>query len=214
MTQTKIKPKACKACGTEFTPFVSTAVACSTKCALDHAEGKRIAKEKREKAKSLREFNRETKRRKEKIKPRGEWQKEAQREFNKFIRWRDFGQPCISCGKSHEEVEQDQGWKTGGAWDCGHFLGVGAFPELRFNEMNAHRQCKGCNSGSHNHVKKARTVSQDYRVNLIEKIGITLVFWLEGPHTPLKPTIEELKWLKGYYRKAAKEAQAYMQGDI
>lgn len=203
----KNKPKACKACGDDFTPFLSTQVACSTSCALKHTKAKRLEQQKKE-------FRKETKRRKEKIKTRSQWLKEVQIEFNKFIRWRDHGQPCISCGKSHEEVEAAQGWKTGGAWDCGHFMGVGAFPELRFNEINAHRQCKGCNSGSHNHVKKARTVSQDYRENLIEKIGLPLVEWLEGPHKPLKTTIEELQFLKKYYKQRAKEAETYMRGDV
>lgn len=75
--------------------------------------------------------------------------------FNRFIRTRDEGQPCISCGKYT-------------VLQCGHFYSGGHHPELRFNEDNCHGQCQHCNyflSGNLN----------EYRKNLINKIGLERV---------------------------------------
>lgn len=80
--------------------------------------------------------------RKKALLTRGDYIKKAQSAFNAFIRERDEGKPCPSCGTYHPPMI------FGGQWDCGHFMGVGARPELRFEEKNAYRQCKACNGGS------------------------------------------------------------------
>jgi hypothetical protein len=128
----------------------------------------------------------------------------AQAAFNKFIRARDASLNCISCKRTDEDVKQTDGWKTGGAWDCGHFLTRGAFPELRFEELNAHKQCKSCNGGSDKYAKKTQLVRDDYRINLIEKIGLDKVLWLEGPHEPKKYTCAELKQIELTYKEKLK----------
>jgi hypothetical protein len=83
--------------------------------------------------------------------------------------------------------------------NAGHYKPVGSHPELRFNEINCHLQSEHCNS-----YKSGNMV--EYRARLIEKIGLPLVEWLDGPHKALKPTIEELKWLRSYYNRRAREA--------
>ena len=94
------------------------------------------------------------------------WRPKAQSEFNTFIRLRDYGLPCISCGSTQENNLR------GGSFDCGHYVSTGAAAELRFTEDNAHRQCKRCNRQlSGNAVK--------YRINLIERIGEFRVSLLE-----------------------------------
>ena len=129
----------------------------------------------------------------------------AQKAFNAFIRRRDERLNCISCGRTDEEVKKTDGWKTGGAWDCGHFLTRGAFPELRFEELNAHKQCKSCNGGSDKYAKKTQLVKDGYRVNLIKKIGLGKVEWLEGKHEPKKYTCEDLKAIELLYKQKLKE---------
>ena len=52
-------------------------------------------------------------------------------------------------------------------------------------------------------------MSAQYRIGLIDRIGLPLVEWLEGKHKPLKPTIQELQFLRTYYRNRAKEAENY-----
>lgn len=139
---------------------------------------------------------RELKAYREKSKSRGEWLKEAQAAFNRFIRARDYDKPCISCGVTGTTKEA----LTGGYWDCGHYRSVGACPELRFEELNAHRQCKRCNSQLSGNVV-------EYRIRLIVRIGAAKVAWLEEEHPAKKYSIEDLKQIKKHYSKLANELE-------
>lgn len=200
-----LRAKDCRICGDEFDPRSTLQRTCGPKCAL---EDHRQKHERRERAKQRRleqEERKSIRERKEALRTKPEWISLVQNAFNRFIRLRDEGLPCISCGASEEDVERDQSWKFGGAWDCGHFLSVASHPELRFHEDNAHRQCKSCNGGSGNWGRKNRTVSADYRDNLVEKIGLERVEWLEGPHDPANYTIEELRELLAHYRKKVRD---------
>jgi len=112
--------------------------------------------------------------------------------------------------------------ENGGVWDAGHFRSVGAAPEIRFEPLNCHKQCKSCNgttirNGSRIYVttfERQETVHKRYRANLIERIGLEQVEWLEGPHPPLKPTAIDLResiqqWRADTRRmRAAREARA------
>lgn len=77
--------------------------------------------------------------------------KRAQTVFNAWIRERDKGQPCISCGNTTE-------------LQAGHYYSAGHFPQLRFNEDNVHGQCLRCNYFVCGNLTP-------YRVNLEKKIG-------------------------------------------
>jgi ribosomal protein L37AE/L43A len=136
--------------------------------------------------------------RKIEIRPRREWVALAQKAFNAYIRKRDEHLPCISCGRAHVEII------VGGNWDCGHYLTVGAHPELRFEELNAAKQCKRCNAGSARFSHKGRTVANEYRDSLIGRIGLENVLWLEGNHEPKKYTIDELKEICRDYKMKLK----------
>ena len=196
----------CKQCKTEIPTvkacedFIGKKGYCSIDCMSSHG----LAKAKDAIAKKERK---EHKARKEGLKTVRDWIKEAQKEFNRFIRLDDMGKPCISCDTPISEIEGNQGWKVGGAWDCGHYLTVGGHPELRFEPYNAHRQCKSCNAGSNKYGRKTKTVGETYRIKLIERIGIERVEWLEGPHEAKKYTIEQLKQIKADYRLKANELQ-------
>ena len=125
-----------------------------------------------------------------KLKTRADWMREAQSAFNSFIRARDADLPCISCGRHHT-----------GQYHAGHFLSVGARPELRFCESNVHKQCSACNNYLAGNIVL-------YRQRLIEKVGTAHVDWLEGPHKPKKYTIEELEHIKKHYSSLARELKA------
>jgi hypothetical protein len=117
--------------------------------------------------------------------------KKAQQAFNAFIRMRDDDLPCISCGRYHN-----------GQHHAGHYIPVGRQAALRFNEINCHKQCAPCN----NHKSGNLT---DYRKNLIDRIGLPLVEWLEQDHPKVQAwTCEELRAIEAYYRRAAKEMYA------
>jgi hypothetical protein len=121
------------------------------------------------------------------LKTRSEWLKELQTIFNKFIRLRDKSLPCVSCGRFHQ-----------GQWHAGHYLSVGAHPELRFNELNVWRQCQPCNAHLSGNLI-------NYRVELIKRIGLAEVERLEGPQLPLKLTIPEIQELIKTYKAKCKE---------
>lgn len=208
------KCKQCKEKLGESMVRVPAGAFCCYQCAMDFAKllmDKKAAKKSREDAAAKRAEDRERRSqaakerremsaRKESLKSRSQLTKDAQVEFNAFIRERDINEPCISCGAWPDASE----WTVGGVWDCGHYLSVGSHPELRFNEDNAHKQCKRCNGGAGRFAARNRTVSQQYRVNLILKIGIERVEALEGPHEPAKYTADELREIRSIYKEKLK----------
>jgi ribosomal protein L44E len=159
---------------------------CDTECAYQFA----IAAKEKLAAKKQKEFNAETRRRKVALKSRGDWLKDLQVVFNRFIRLRDDNLPCVSCGRFHE-----------GQWHAGHYLSVGAHPELRFEPLNVWRQCMPCNA----HLSGNQV---NYRIELINRIGLDKVEWLEGKHEPLKLTIDEIKILIAEYKSKIKQLES------
>lgn len=125
---------------------------------------------------------RQTRAKMEAIKPRSRWVKETQTAFNAWVRQRDAGQPCISCGRQH-----------GGKLNAGHYRSTGAAPELRFEPLNCHLQCEPCNTHLSGNLIP-------YRVNLLAKIGLDWLEWVEGPHPPQKWSIEQLRAMRDDYR--------------
>lgn len=181
----------CKICKAKFEPKYFLQKAClNPACLAEWAKVDREVKaDKKHKAKK-----RELKDNDRKIRMPA-----AQKAFNAFIRARDSDLPCISCGLF---VTVDMPY---GRYDCGHYKTVGGFPELRFEELNASKQCKKCNGGAGNFSKKDTSVSKEYRINLIKKIGLDKVEWLEGKHEPKKYTCEELKAIELLYKQKLKE---------
>lgn len=133
--------------------------------------------------------------RKAKLKTRRDWINESQIAFNKFIRFRDAGKPCICCGKAIPDA------KAGGSGDAGHYRSVGSAPHLRFDERNCHLQDKQCNRWG-----AGRAV--DYRIGLIQRIGIEAVEALEADNTPAHWSIDDLKAIRDTYRAKLKDLKA------
>ena len=175
------RPKKCSVpqCRASFVPRESFQTWCSPDCAVVIARGKQ---EKKRKSLALVE-RREIKARKEKLKSRADHLKDTQHAFNAWIRARDAGQPCISCGTT-ADVQ----------YCAGHYRTTAASPELRFEPLNVNLQCnRNCNMGKSGNLL-------GYRPGLIQKIGIEAVEWLEGPHEPKRYTIEQLKAMTAEYR--------------
>lgn len=186
------KPKRCKQCGKEFVPLRSTAIACSYPCAKAFVDAKN-QKLKEKTAKLAQKVERQiTRERKLALKTRNEWIKEAQVSFNAYIRERDKDKPCICCGKP---LTLDA---VGGGFDAGHYRSTGSSPHLRFHEDNCHGQRKYCNNW-----RSGNAV--DYRIGLINRIGLDRVEKLEADNEPRKYTIDELKQIKQKYKDKLKE---------
>lgn len=169
---------AVKACRAEFEPRSMTHKCCGAACAADFAMSERVRKERSERQEGLRA-----------LKTKGDHVKDAQQAFNAFCRERDKGQQCISCDVHLSAVTTS----AGGGVDCGHFRSRGSAPHLRFDERNAHGQCKRCNRYLSGNVT-------EYRPRLIARIGLAAVEALEADNEPRRYTIEQLIELKNHYR--------------
>lgn len=184
LARDRVRERKCKVCRTPFTPRNSMQSICHQHaCAVEWANR---AKAKREKAqaKAQRQADRAAK---EKLKTWSEWNAEAQDWFNRWVRERDHGLPCICCGGFPE-----RGWLTGGEWDAGHYRSRGSAKHLRFDPRNCHAQLKRCN-------RRSWDVA-GYRANLIERIGLAEVEALEADQEPRKYTIPDLRALRDHYR--------------
>lgn len=179
-----LKTKKCKSCKELFIPFRPLQSVCSPHCAVKAAQTLRENQERKE----LREA-------KIRIKTKSQWIKEAQVAFNAYIRARDAGKPCICCGLPLALSA------VGGGFDCGHYRSVGSAPHLRFDERNAHGQRKQCNRWG-----SGRAV--DYRIGLINRIGLPAVEALEADQTPKHYTIDDIRQIKRKYQLLAKALEA------
>ena len=193
--------KKCRICKNEFIAISSLSATCSLACAIKHTEITRDKLAKRQ----IKAIRKDLNQRKQALKTASKWLSEAQDAFNKYIRYRDRDENCISCDRPEYEITE---WLRGGIWDCGHYLTRGAHPELRFSELGAHKQCKSCNGGAGKYVKKNHTVTKDYRVNLIVKIGLKAVEWLEGPHQAQNLAIDDIIEIKQFYKEQLKILKA------
>lgn len=206
LTSGRPRRKRCPECRVMFMPARGSQAVCGEiECAISYGKsekGQASAK------KALADVGRrDIKVRKEALKSRGDHMKDAEKAVRDCRRTYELsiGSGCMSCGESQESVLRAQGWKTGGAFDAGHFLGKGARPELRLEPTNIWLQCKSCNAGSSKFARKGETVSQGFRAGLIARIGLEAVEALEADHTPRKYTVEQLKAITAEYRAKTRE---------
>ena len=173
------KGRRCKVCKTYMESPRPNQVVCGYQCSFQYAkiQGE---KKRKEKVKEL----------KESVKTKSDYLKEVQVVFNQFIRLRDEGKTCISCGK-----------EINGVRHASHYLSVGSSPSVRFNENNVWVSCYKCNvwlSGN----------QLEYRLRLIDKIGIEQVEQIESlSKQSVHYSIPELIELKQVYKQKIKELQ-------
>jgi len=130
-------------------------------------------------------WNKEKKIKKENLQTVQELLKLTQIVFNKWIRSRDKNNPCISCRNPVPKKV-----------NAGHYIASGKSKFLTFHEDNVHLQCEYCNTYLHGNLL-------DYRINLIEKIGLERVKYLEDNRNKTKKyTREELKEIIKKYKKS------------
>lgn len=143
----------------------------------EKAEKKRRTKNKR----ALKEFNQANRT----IAGWCKWAREGG--FQPYIRLRDKDDGCIVCGS-----------RTKPSYHAGHFMSVGSRPELQFHPANCHKQCSGCN-------QSIASVSSKYRANLVIKIGLEMVEYLENYHSVTKMTVEDIKDVMAHYKELSLE---------
>ncbi len=180
-----MKPRKCKFCGAEYIHTKPLQRACGMECAIA------LAMIARNKSRLLLEKISRDQDRAAKVamKSKAEWMREAQAAFNRWIRLRDAGRPCISCGRMHQ-----------GQIHAGHYRTTKAAPELRFYPLNVHAQCAPCNTHLSGNLI-------EYRIGLRERIGAASLDWLEGPHAPARYSIEDLREIKQGFTQWANELE-------
>lgn len=183
MANAKLK---CKQCKNYFLRESMVKTPAGNFCSYEHATEFASAKVLGDREKQARKKHRE---RKEAVRPRSWYVKQAQMWFNRFIRLRDAGKPCICCDRPDDGLHQRH---------AGHYLTTSARPEHRFNEDNCHAQTSYCNNYLSGNVA-------EYRKRLIKKIGLTKVEAMEQDHAPKKYTIEQLKGITEKYKNKCKQ---------
>lgn len=113
--------------------------------------------------------------------------KKAQAVFNKFIRIRDEGKPCISCGKI-----------LVGKYDAGHYFSSGGHKAVTFDERNCHGQCVYCNQHLHGNLL-------NYQIGIVDRIGEQLFELQEMAHQTRKFTKQELYEIIEVYKQKCKD---------
>lgn len=181
-----VRQKKCRVCKEPYAPARPMQVACSPDCALV------LAKAAREKH-SNREAVKERKETRERLKSRADWVREAQTAVNRYVRLRDHGRPCISCGAT-------PGPKFGGAMDCGHYRSVGSSPGTRFDLRNMASQCVKCN-------RYLGGMAVEFRKGLVARIGVVAVEDLESYNSVRKFSIDYLRRLKSIFSKKARRLE-------
>lgn len=177
----------CAHCQTEFTKQRMGQRVCSPTCA------RRVVAAQKAQAKERAKLDRAMdKAKREGMKTIPQLIAEADKAFQEFIRWRDrlAGHTCISSGRVLD-------W-SGNQVDAGHYRSKGAASHLRYNEDNCHAQTK-----YENQHKAGNAV--DYRIRLIERIGLERVIALECDNEPVKWTKEGLRQIAVVYRAKTRD---------
>jgi hypothetical protein len=189
-----MKNKICKICSKKY-EVLPNHRQFQNWCSHDCAVAMTIDKQKKTAArKKIKEQHRKEKKDfqelKESFKTAGQYVKEAQFVVNNYVRFRDQEKLCISC-------EKKPMYKVVNA---GHYRSIGAASHLRFNLFNIHGQCFSCNVFESGNIV-------NYRINLVEKIGLEKVESLETDNTPRKFTIDYLKRIKKVFSRRLKHLQ-------
>jgi len=172
-------------------------VVCSYECATviakaqtakNRAEALRAEKKRqREEEKAGRQRRRE---KRVALKTKTQWKSEAQTAFNRYVRLRDAGMPCISCGRLPAQ-------KYGGTMDCGHYRTRGAAAHLAFNLHNTAAQCVQCN-------RDRSGAQKAFEQGLIERIGLEKVEALNNNNAVRKFDIPYLQRIKIIFTRKAR----------
>lgn len=191
------KARYCKVCKARFKPETIFQWWCCEEHKADYAV-MLMGKQREQRAKVQQRTQEKAQRaewvqRKAAVKSLSHWVSMTQRAFNDYIRTRDAGCGCISCGST-----------TAMEYHAGHFRTTKAASQLRFNEDNCHLQCSACN------VHHSGAISR-YRINLITKIGLARVLALENDNAAHRHTREELEGIRAHYRAKTRELKKHQE---
>lgn len=131
--------------------------------------------------------------------------REAQAAFNALRReqCKRAGYGCVSCGRplgwDHEGVRTHM-------VDAGHYRSVGSAPQLRYTSANVWAQCVNCN-------RYGAGKAVDYRIGLVQRIGVEAVEALESFNEVHKWTKEEVRAIRDESRASLRELKKGQSND-
>ena len=191
----------CKVCGEWFHPAYSNVVWCCPEHGAIYAielRTKEKVKAEAKRIKDKRQAEKEGRARRQKMresfKTKSQWDKEAQSAFNRYIRIRDEGKECVSCGNP---LIGKSNYLTGSAIDASHYRSRGAASHLKFNVFNVHSACTRCN-------RQLSGNAVEYRIRLIDRIGLERVERLESDNDPRRFDIPYLQRIKSIFTRKSR----------
>ncbi len=183
----KTKLAKCKVC--KANPIARQgAKVCGVECSIIHVASMK-AKADRIKAKAVLAVDKD---RKAALKKPSEYANDAQNPVNQYVKWRDWGKPCASCGRPHI---------FGVTRNASHLKARGSNSFLRFHLWNIHMSCIQCNKDKGGNVA-------EYIPRLAERIGQEKVDFLLSAPRSREYSIEYLLRLKRIFTKKAKRMMA------
>lgn len=192
----------CKVCSAWFIPAYANIRWCCPEHGTIYAlelRAKEKVKAEAKRIKAQHEAEKEGRKRRQakriELKTKSQWRKEAQASFNKYVRLRDEGLPCISCGRMPEQ-------KYGGSMDCGHYRSRGAAAHLAFNLHNTAGQCVFCN-------RNQSGAQKAFEQGLIDRIGAEKVEALNNDNSTRKFDIPYLQRIKSIFTRRARQLEKH-----
>lgn len=113
--------------------------------------------------------------------------------FGGYVRLRDAGMPCISCGATPAQ-------KFGGTMDCGHYRTRGSAAHLTFNLHNTAAQCVRCN-------RDQAGAQKAFEQGLIIRIGPEKVEAINNDNRPRTFTKEYYQRIKSIFTRKARRLE-------
>lgn len=163
---------------------------------MDNTEAGNIYREKvflpRVSKRMKKQRNKKRKEQRESLKSISRLINEARVPFQRWIKFRDANDPCISCGDTSPSI-----------WHAGHYLKAEVYTGLIFDEMNVNKQCAKCNTYLNGN-------EAEYRKGLVKKYGEQKVKHLEDSADKLRMhrySKEELRAIKQEYQKRLNDAR-------
>ncbi|WP_144814085.1 recombination protein NinG [Enterobacter sp. DE0047] len=194
----------CKVCSAWFIPAYANIRWCCPEHGTIYAlelRAKEKAKAEAKRIKALHEAEKEGRQRRqamrEAFKTKAQWEKEAQSAFNRYIRIRDEGKECASCGNP---LIGKSNYLTGSAIDASHYRSRGAASHLKFNVFNVHSACTRCN-------RQLSGNAVEFRIRLIDRIGLERVERLESDNEPRRFDIPYLQRIKSIFTRRARQLE-------
>ena len=199
-----IPRRKCKVCSAWFIPAYSNIRWCCPEHGAIYAlelRAKEKVKAEAKRIKAQHEAEKEGRKRRQAkrqtFKTKAQWEKEAQTAFNRYIRIRDEGKPCASCGNP---LIGKSNYLTGSAIDASHYRSRGAASHLKFNVFNVHSACTRCN-------RQLSGNAVEFRMRLIDRIGLQRVERLESDNEPRRFDIHYLQRIKSIFTRRARQLE-------